>query len=242
MKRALSSRRGFGKTALVGGFYLLASCGGGGGGKRKRKDPDSDSFPTVSIIRDFPNDGTVKYTLMGHDADGQVIEIQVKYNDENVEVYRTDNITIYKPVSQKTNHLEVSVMDNEGAATKSEDIFEIPTKNDAYDHIKQMLDNARGFSHYLSDASEKVPIYQRILQIPEDRKILVDFLITRNDERFSVINYVSLDDNLEEEIHHQKSVHGFFIDNLYLFRLPVDEITKRMQDFIKSGYTTKFEN
>jgi len=233
MERTQLKRRDFGRIVLAGGLYILTSCGGGGG---RKKNEDDDSFPTVSIIKDFPNDGTVKYTLMGHDTDGQVIEIQTKYNDENTEVYRTNNVTIYKPVSQKTNHLEVRVMDNEGAATKSEDIFEMPTKNDAYNHIKQMLDNARGFSHYLSDASEKVPIYL------EDTKIPVDFLITRNDGRFSVINYVSLENNLEEEMGHQKSVQGFFVDNLYLFRLPVGEITKRMREFIKSGYITKFEN
>ncbi len=232
MENYILTRRDFSKAMITTGLAALVSSCDGGGGKKKR-----NKIPNISIMRDFKNNnGEVSYTLIGEDIDGQIREIQTKYNDEREEVHKVSNITLSKIITKQTNTLSAISIDNKNAASgRIIDRFEIPDRKGAYDLIKSLLDNDGNFTEYTSNPAERVPIFLGA------SPYLVDFIIIRDDSRTSTISYTSVEDNLDEELSNQQSLLSAFVDNIYLHRLPKEELEKRVKDFISSGYLTNFE-
>lgn len=225
------TRRDFGRLILASGLILASSCKGG----KKSKGGTSNIPPNVSILRSFKNDGKVDYNLIGDDPDGEVVRIQSRYNDENARTDGGSNIVLTKTINKQTNRLEATAIDNRNAEGYTKvDSFEVSSRDNARNKIRGMLENAGGFKQ-MTYSPQKIPLY-----LEEDKEILVDFWLIRNDDRHSVINYVSLEDNLDNEINNKGFADSYFLDNLYLFRLPEDEIVKKMQDFINAGYMSKF--
>lgn len=233
MEDYILTRRDFSKALITTGLATLVGCGGGGGKKKRR-----NKIPNVSIVRDFnKNNGEVNYTLIGEDIDGNITEIQTKYNDEREEVHEGSNTTFSKIISKQTNTLEAIAIDNKNASSaRIIDKFEIPDRREAYNLIKSLLDNDGNFREYTSDPAEKVPIFL------DATPYLADFIIIRNDGRTSAISYTSIEDNLDEELSNQQSLLSNFVDNIYLHRLPKEEIEKKVKEFIQAGYLTNFED
>ncbi len=227
------TRRDFGRlilAGLAGSAFSLTSCK-----KNKKRKSPLNIPPNVSILRSFKNDGTVDYNIIGDDPDGEVIKIQSKYNDENARMDNGGNVILTKNINKQTNRLEAIAIDNRNAESYTKiDDFEIYSLENARNKIRQMLENARGFKEMIYN-SKKIPLYL------DDKEILVDFWLIRNDDRHSVINYISLEENLEDELDNKRFADSSFLDNLYLFRLPENEIIRRIQDFINVGYITNFE-
>ena len=230
-KKYLITRREFSKLALIGGLTsLLPACGGGGGGGPKNKAPG------ISVFQSFKNDGTVDYNIIGQDADGQVIKMDTRYNDENFELHQGNNIVVTKPINKQANTLEIIATDNAGGTNKLLHTLSAPTRETAYNQIKQMLDSRGGFQSY----EAKGPAAKASFFL-NNTEYSTDFLITRTDGRFSVINYIAFNENTLAEQINQKAIKSYYIDNLFLYKLPTDEITKRLDEFIKASYLTKFE-
>jgi len=229
MENNYITRRDFGKLLLAGGLTaLIPSCGGSRGGSRNK-------IPTVLISKSFKNDGNVDYAVTGSDRDGKVTEIQTRYNDESQEKYQGSSLAFSKPIIRETSTLEAIAIDNKRAKSNAAiDKFEVPSREEAYNQIKQMLYNDGDFSECITNPSKKTALYLN------DKEILVDFWLIRKDGRHSVINYVSLEDNIEKERDNQRFATSYFLDNLYLFRLPMDETTKKMQEFINADYRMGF--
>ncbi len=230
-KKYFITRREFNNLTLMGGLAsILSACGGGGGGAGSHKN----QLPSISIFPTFKNEGAVDYTIIGTDTDGQVVQLQTKYNDEDIELNQSDNITLTKPINKQANTLEVRATDNEGGISTFSHTLSVPIRETAYNQIKQMLDSKGGFLSYESDPAKKISFYL------DNTEHLVDFFITRADGRFSVINYVDFNENTEAQQFNQRTLESYFIDNLFLYKLPKDEITKKLDEFIKAGYLTDF--
>lgn len=208
---------------------MLPACKSGGGSSKPKNKP-----PSISVFPTFKNNGTVDYTVIGKDTDGQVVQMSTQYNDENRELYQGDNIAVTKPINKQSNTLEVIATDNAGGTSTFLHTLKVPTREKAFAQIKQILDSRGGFLFYESDPAKKVSFNLN------DAEYFFDFLITRADGRSSVINYVTFNENLEAEKLNQSACNLYFIDNLYLYKLPADEITKKMDEFIKVGYLTDF--
>ena len=229
----ISTRRDFGKALVMGGLALLASC------KKKRHRQSSNQSPIVfPPEKFFPNDGRVEYTIKAVDPEGQVVKIYTKFNDHvDAHEYKKGGIVVSELINQQRNVLEIIAEDNLGVKGGIDsknpmlDVFEILTKEQVYNHIKDMLDTSKGFNSYESSL-KGIPVHLN------DEEILTDFLITRNDSTYAFIRSIDHNGNLEQELMSHKKVNEFKIHNLYLFRLPETEIHKDMKNFIQKGYSS----
>ncbi len=230
MEDYILTRRDFSKALITTSLATLVGCDG--------DEERINKIPNVSIVRDFnKNNGEVNYTLIGEDIDGNITEIQTKYNDEREEAHKGSNITFSKIITKQTNTLEAIAIDNENASSaRIIDKFDIPDRKEVYDLIKSLLDNNGNFAEYASNPAEKLPIFLDVTPY------LVDFIIIRNDGRTSTISYTSVEDNLKDELSNQGALTDSFVDNIYVHRLPKEEIEKRVKEFISVGYLTDFEN
>jgi len=75
-----------------------------------------------------------------------------------------------------------------------------------------------------------------LLSLGALESFLVDFLIIKNNDTDAVVNYVGYKRDLSEELANQGALDTFGIPNLYLFRLPDDEIKSRLNAFIDNGF------
>ncbi len=224
----ITTRRNFSKIALASAATLIISCS-----KKRRRRRNESPIVYVSS-RTFENDGNVKYRIVGED-DVDVVEIRTAYNDEPIQHHSSSSIVLTKPVTRERNTLYAIAIDNRGAVSvELADSFQIPTIENAFEQVRQMLENADNFSSYQS-SPDRVDFHLN------DTQYLANFLITRNDKRYSIINIVSLEDNLQEQMNNQSSLNSARIDNLFLYRLPEIEITNYTTEFINAGYLSDFE-
>lgn len=224
------SRRDFTKLFLAGAVMLTApGCGGSGGGG------GANQKPTISLERSFENNGAVTYNLKGEDSDGAVLELRTIYNGESEKIHLGSIKKLVKTIYKKETTLSAISVDNNSLESEPlHDSFSILDRWEAFNQIKTFLDREGGFSDYESDP-QGVPIDIA------NRDYHVQFLIRRNDNRFSVINYVSLEDALFSQQSSQSIIKGYRIDNLFLYRLPNTEIKNLLKDFREANYRTDFE-
>lgn len=232
------TRRDFGRIVVAS--CLVSAIGCKKKHHRRRNQPPSNQPPSIeSIVRNFRNeqgeyDGRAYYTIFGKDPDGQVIKIGTKWNDESFKYQQGDLIMADNPIDKEMNMLKVLAIDNKKESSKlTADAFDVPKREEAYNHIKEMLDESlarREFQGYETNTSFFL----------DDQEVFVNFFITRNDGNYATVHYLPLEkkDDLEKELENFRKVTEFKIHREYFFMLPLDEVHKTMEDFVKKGYTS----
>ncbi len=256
------SRREFGKT--IGGLAGLASAFYIAGCKKSKrlivnfpKDPPvpepepepepepqpepPNVAPIISLTREFPNNGRVKYVIDGGDSDGRVEKIMTQYNaDDFISFYGSQFETVHD-IIQRDNKLDVIVFDDKGLSRTRKDFFVVATRDEAVGHIEALLTNANALF------ARKPTLTINLGQKKETYNI--DFIVApdRNDSSpFSIIRYVDIGEDIVLEMRNQKMLNNVTNDaqgfrNLYLYRLPLEEITPVVKEFITNNYRRKLD-
>jgi len=217
------------------GLGFLVGCGGGG-------HKDKNLQPSIFIEKEFPNNGTVKYTVRGIDEDGDVEIIETSFNNEKSVLFNGDSYEVSKEIVQRGNSFNARVQDNEGTSTKDLDNFNVSNYREFYGHVRAILDNANAIYLTGNFPNEKSDIPERIPYFINHDPVFVDFIIERESERFSVIKYADITDSLEEIINEERRLNSVLTNAdgtknlLFLYRLPLEEIGKRVRDFVDNGY------
>lgn len=234
------TRRDFGKIMVMGSLVSALGCKKH---HRRRKRPMNQPPLLESLVLDFKNekgvyDGRVYYRLIGSDSDGMVMRISTRYNDEAFEDHPGSQVMVSKAIAREgKNALQAIAYDDKGEnSLLREDVFEVPTKMQAFEHIKGMLNESlamREFLGYETNASFFL----------DDREVFADFFLTRRDNTYAVVHYVPVGTNndLEKELANRTLVNDFKIHHQYFFRLPLEEVHRGMEEFIQKGYTSDFK-
>ena len=203
--------------------------------------PDENRLPDTKIEKIFPNDGTVVYTVTGTDHDGRVKALHVNYNKRGWESFSTnapESSRDYIKDVEANNLLEAVAEDNKGAKDRSpaQNEFLVPSMESAFSVIKAILD-ARKDKYLSYDADPRAKIIVTIQREDMIKEIGVDFLVRLPDDKYAVINYVGLDDDLDRAFRDEE----FIEENpqgraLYLYRLPLEEILGRTDEYVQRGF------
>lgn len=214
----------------LGAASLLVSAvschrGGGGGG--------GNAAPETTLELRFNDDGTFAYTARGKDPDGEVKYLYINLNGISLGAFETDELEETVGIS-RVNRLEAIAEDNAGLKDPTPAIAEwqTATREEAYSLIRGILEqNKQTYADFESESQAKIII------MLDDKATLVDFLITRKDETYAIINYVDLEDDIQQELEKNDMLNlEYHIDALYLVCLPLSEIETRLNDFIKNDY------
>ncbi|MDO8508062.1 MAG: hypothetical protein Q7S27_00090 [Nanoarchaeota archaeon] len=245
------NRRDFQKAILTGGLITIFGCGGGGGGgKKKNKAPVIES-----IVRGFKNtngeyDGKIHYNIIAKDRDGEIKEVCVKWNNEDLKCYDDPIVEFSGKIDEGVNTLKATAYDNMGKASSTLlDGFNahIPSYTEAYNHIREMIeaDIRTGEPIRLKDASSSDE--QKYADFPgkvvialDDLLVPSDFKIIKNDGSIALINYSSAEENLEKHLSYRRALQDYRIDNLYFYATPLDEVHNAMGELISKYYETDF--
>ncbi len=230
------TRRDFGKVTIASSLMGAFGC--------KKHHRRRKRLPLLEpLVRDFKNekeayDGRVYYTLMASDPDGMVMRISTRYNDESFEDHPGSQVTVSKAIAREgKNVFQAIAYDDQGKdSLPREDVFEVPTKMQAFEYIKGMLDESlemKEFLGYETNASFFL----------DDQEVFADFFLTRRDNSYAVVHYapVGTPHDLERELANRALVNDFKIHHQYFFRLPIDEVHRAMEAFIQNRYTTDFK-
>lgn len=203
--------------------------------------PERNKQPDTKIEKIFPNDGTVVYTITGIDHDGRVKALHVNYNKRGWESFSTnapESSRYYVREVEANNLLEAIAEDNKGAKDKSpaQTEFLVPSLESAFSMIKAILDVRK--DEYLSYEAD--PKAKTIIFVQKDdmiKEIGVDFLVRLPEDKYAVINYIGLDDDLDKAF----SDEAFIEEDpqgraLYLYRLPLEEILGRADEYVQRGF------
>lgn len=217
----------------------LNSCGSGGHNKREPPvpEPPANHIPVAVLNRESPNNGTMKYVVKGFDSDGFIEQIDTIFNGGRITNYFGDRFERAVPIVLRNNLFEATVYDDKGATDYKTDSFRVATRTEANQHIESLLINA-GASYRPSSLSERL-----VYNLNHD-PILVDFIIEPQPERgnFSVIRYVDIGELTQDAKIDERKFNSFTedangtVNNLYLYRLPIEDVTEQTSKFIEDGY------
>ncbi len=223
----------YASVGLIGlTLFGFNSCDSGG--KHRRKVLNEP--PVVDITREFSNNGKVKYIVKGVDSDGFVERIEARYNEDEIVVFQGSRYESAKEITRRDNILKVSVYDDDGDNIKEFDKFRVASRGEAVQTIEAILINA--------NAVYKVGFPDRVPFNLDHNMLYVDFVVQERDNpaRYSVIRYSDLNEPLEEVMNDERIFNSFSLDangtvnNLYLYRLPLEEISTRIKKFSEEGY------
>lgn len=235
MKNNDYSRRDFMKRAIgygINGLILSGiSCRGHGG------DGSHKNRPHVSADRSFAfNDGLIRYTIIGDDADGEVEEIQARYNKGEIETFPGNIYKITKPINLRTNILEARAIDDDGLGSSRKlevvDIFDIPSGAVATGHIDSLIAQDGNWKFYEYDPNQRP-----IIEIQGREPIEVDFKITKNDWNIAAIKYIDINEPLTQNYADRDELTQGGIDALYIFPAPIEFVSDLAKEFIEKGYS-----
>lgn len=189
--------------------------------------------PSIEINREFPNNGKVKYRVEGKDSDGFVELIETRFNEEASVRFDGSEYSTTNEITQRDNVFEATVFDDRNAPATEVDSFRVAKRNEALDHIEALLINAN--APYRRFSLEE-PVFVN------DRRFFVDFVVEHPKTLLlSYIKFVDLTDHLEQQMAYQRELDNFTdtkdgFRNLYLYRLPLDEVGNKVNEFIDKGY------
>ena len=197
-----------------------------------------NQIPTASIGMDFGDGltGKVNYLLAGTDTDGTVGDVYARKNSTPTnstpwERY-SNGEAIQVPIIQGDNSLEIYAVDDKGA--ESEHVtrsFSPPMEAEARVKIKETLD-ARGDKHtgYLENQTDFVAPTD-----PDGNNFhTLDFNVEAMDGNERVIEYIGEGDASLSELEDRDYLNSFLIKNLYLNKLPLNEVQSRTNQFVGS--------
>ena len=183
-------------------------------------------YPDTFINKKFEDKGEVEYTFFGTNNPAS-IELNIN-ESEHQPVYSGDNLLV--PIIKGENTIKATAHNFWGDdPTPAEDSFYSPTQEKA----EEVMDGI--FEGRVGDYSSLEKKALICLGASDD--FLVDYLVRKDDDTDAIINYVGYDKDLEEEYSNKGLLDMYGIPNLYIFRVPEDEISSRLNDFINKGFS-----
>jgi hypothetical protein len=235
-------RRDFMKIAVSGLAGLTGlgtnSCKKGGSNRVVVQEPPNDS-PVAFLRRESPNNGKMKYIVSGLDSDGFLERIDTSFNGEEPLSFFEDRYEVAKPITERDNLFEATVYDDRGARGDATDSFRVASHEEARQHIESLLINARASYRAADSETDRLKFYLN------DDPVFVDFIVESNPSNFSVIRYADITDPLEEVMNDERRLNSHSLDNretvnnLFLYRLPLEEVTPLVKSFISRNYRRK---
>ena len=193
------------------------------------KEQSPNSLPNTSISKFFQDDGKIKYTFSGNDSDGSIRKIEYRVNYGSFKSVVNNSVRVFDIVKGR-NSIEAIAYDEEGAKdlTPARYSFDSPTNDVAVEKIESILEaNSSKFDSY-----EK----RKKIAMGSWRDFHVDFLVVKKDGTDTILHYVSHNNNLANELLIKEELDLYGIPNLYLVRLPLNEINSRVKSFISRGF------
>lgn len=228
MIRLYRNLQRIGCAALIA---LPLGCGGGGGHRAPANSP-----PETRISIDYINDGTYGLRVLGTDKDGAVRHIYVKVDDGPTEIYDTGQLAQTRPV-RRSNRIMAYAEDDRGAKdpTPDEDGFVVPEKGVVLARFRDILEHNRNtLLDYDMAPSPGIPVYLN------DRAGFVDALLTKPDCTFAALRFTGMDDDVDADLRTRQLLKEASVPSRFFVRIPLEEIERILQDFIRSGYSDDF--
>jgi hypothetical protein len=186
-------------------------------------------YPDTFIDKEFEDKGKVKYTFSGTN---DTKSIAIIINGLEGSVYHGDEIP--SSIIEGNNIVEATAHNFWGDdPTSAEDSFYSPTQEEAEEIIDGIFEERVG--DYTS--LEK----KALICLGASDDFLVDYLVRKNDNTDAIVNYIGYGKNLEEELANSELLGLYGIQNLYIIRVPEDEIRLRLNDFIDKGFSQNEE-
>lgn len=205
-------------------------------------DPTSNDAPQTTIIRDFGTglSGEVDYTFCGADPDqGDYIN----YINTNVNgffwkyispgKYNPYCVTASFPIVDGTNSAQATASDSNGMddLVGATDSFYSPTEEEAREKIDELL-VAEGFSYDVTcPATPHTYCNDSPFLVIGQGMINTDFLLRRGDNSTAFIEYIGHGDDETIELSEKQKLDGGLLPNLYMNKLPLDEVTSFFDNF-----------
>lgn len=227
------------KRAILTGMMVLTLATPGVFGCKK-KSSHSAPPPSVEIQRDFSKGKAI----VGYHVSAPSHErLAAYFNDEahaEPMVFNSSNAQFERRIDRPMNRLEIVA--SKGDSTENvEDMFEVSSHEEAYNLIKSHLDDGarKGEFFVYTNVSEKDKVIFPVqhLDHPTPHDIPVDFVVLKLDGMKSLINYVEFEGiDIKQEYVNEGWVEEAGIDRLWIYRLPREEIDKKMMTFREKGY------
>ena len=186
--------------------------------------------PDTTIMRKFNNMGKIEYSLSGIDEDGSINYISAKFNNlGDYQTFDNNSVTLI-PIINGNNTIEAIAYDDKGLSdsTPATTSFISPTKEVAKQKIVSILNSKEDTYAWICE--------EVMLSLGTSDGFLVDYLVRKKDGTDAVINYISHQDNLATEVSRKELLNSYGIPNLYLGRIPEDEIQTQLDAFIEGNY------
>lgn len=187
---------------------------------------------TDEIDEWFDNKGNVEYSVSGWDPDfcDYVDHILVEINDSIEEIVDGSSGTVLTKIILGENNFTAEAYDKHGEPDPipAESSFYSLTQKEAEEVMNGIFEGRVG--DYTS--LEK----KALVCLGASDDFLVDYLVRKTDDTDAIVNYVGYGKNLEDELANSELLGLYGIPNLYIVRVPEDEIRLRLNGFIDKGF------
>jgi hypothetical protein len=221
---------------ILAGSLALMGCN-----SPRHQNPVQNQEPGTTVVENFGEglSGNVEYTVCGLDSNSYVKYIDTWENGAGFK--RHQNTTAVNPycdifevpITGGTNTLEAQAVDSQNLAdpTPAVNEFYSPTEEEA----RAVIEGILGDNGYTVDCD--IPIdpntycMDRPVSTGEGFIENVDFKLKRSNETIAIVEYIGENDDPIKELEEKQILDDTPVPNLYLRRLPLDEIEKRFNGF-----------